>query len=43
MKLTDSIIKTAKPKNKHYYPAGGKRLVLLVQPDGQEAVITFCV
>ncbi len=37
MKLTDSIIKAAKPKDKRYNLADGKGLVLLVQPDGQKA------
>jgi len=37
MKLTDSIIKAAKPKDKCYNLPDGKGLVLLVQPDGQKA------
>ncbi|WP_411172499.1 integrase arm-type DNA-binding domain-containing protein [Nitrosomonas sp. Is35] len=37
MKLTDSIIKAAKPKDKRYNLADGKGLVLLIQPDGQKA------
>jgi len=36
MKLTDSIIKVAKPKNKRYNLPDGKGLVLWVQPDGQK-------
>ncbi len=36
MKLTDSIIKAAKPKDKRYNLADGKGLALWVQPDGQK-------
>ena len=36
MKLTDSIIKAAKPKDKKYNLADGKGLVLFVQPNGQK-------
>lgn len=36
MKLTDSIIKAAKPKEKRYSLPDGKGLVLWVQPDGQK-------
>ena len=34
MKLTDSIIKAAKPKEKTYSLPDGHGLVLLVQPSG---------
>lgn len=37
MKLTDSIIKAAKPKDKRYNLPDGKGLALWVQPDGQKA------
>ena len=37
MKLTDSIIKAAKPRDKHYNLPDGKGLTLWVQPDGQKA------
>ncbi len=37
MKLTDSIIKAAKPKVKRYNLPDGKGLTLWVQPDGQKA------
>ncbi|WP_374049947.1 Arm DNA-binding domain-containing protein [Nitrosomonas sp. sh817] len=36
MKLTDSIIKAAKPRDKRYSLPDGKGLVLWVQPDGQK-------
>lgn len=36
MKLTDSIIKAAKPKDKRYNLPDGKGLTLWVQPDGQK-------
>ena len=36
MKLTDSIIKAAKPKDKKYNLSDGKGLVLFVQPNGQK-------
>lgn len=36
MKLTDSIIKAAKPKDRRYNLADGKGLVLFVQPNGQK-------
>lgn len=36
MKLTDSIIKAAKPKDKRYNIPDGKGLALWVQPDGQK-------
>lgn len=37
MKLTDSIIKAAKPKDKRYNLPDGKGFALWVQPDGQKA------
>ena len=36
MKLTDSIIKAAKPRDKRYNLPDGKGLTLWVQPDGQK-------
>ncbi|MXS82139.1 phage integrase central domain-containing protein [Nitrosomonas oligotropha] len=36
MKLTDSIIKAAKPKDKRFNLTDGKGLVLFVQPNGQK-------
>lgn len=40
MKLTDSIIKAAKPKDKRYNLPDGKGLALWVQPDGQKKADT---